>query len=60
MIARNCRGIALQSCVAKVRARILTARLGEHVEESILIEAQERIQGKAEVCQPDCDLDGCM
>ena len=57
VIACSYIGIALQSCVAKVRARILTARLGEYVEESILIEAQGRIQGKAEVCQPDCDLD---
>jgi len=39
VIACNYRGIALWSCVAKVRARILTARLGEYEEESILIEA---------------------
>jgi len=39
VIARNYRGIALQSCVAKVRARISTARLGrvgrrEHIDRS--------------------------
>ena len=42
----NYRGIALGSCVAKVWTRVLTGRLGEFAEESILTEAQGGFRAK--------------